>query len=624
MDRYVAFTLNKRETRATLDYKEKNSRIDVEILTPDISSQVELENNKLGSFSYFDHKYYQDEYLFSQSFWVQEKKAVDLSNKMLDYLSHSFPDDRIFLSPFQSWLEMAYLGILETFRFYQSVNKRWHPNKYVFSQKYDQKNLSLYSPFENQLDILSNFFIAPNKKMFISMPRVFQHKKRNESSFSFSPLKNPDTFSVLLTRSLANFFTVKLKSEKKDIIVFSAGKGLLTYQEVLELLLNKGYRLQIVTSSQSVEDEVLLKKSRLPYVPLSAFSNKTIEENALGKTNQLLPLVNKKVQQLKSNCILSSYPPPIRRAIIEKTLLVIGSQLKKIIGQTLLAKLVLNTYTPNLIITTHDPGPTAMPFVLSAKKMNIRTLVFMHGWQDTMLGVRHQSDKIAVWSSYIADWYENRLQYPRKSIASLGYPLFDTIIHEEKAFWQKNVEVRTLPVQATIGILLTMYFPNTALIGKFLYEFFSKFSMNNNQYQLRIRLHPGQPTEGIKDLANYFGIQVEINKKENLEDFLSKSDVVLTWDTTAMFWAMFYGKPLFYSSPSWTEGITPVKKWGGAWLTKSPADVLSKIQLLQKDTRALIQLQKQQVRFLKKIVGVIDGTSSVKHLSYIERLLANK
>lgn len=621
MSTSVIFALTADEAEAGVKYQRTHPEENTVVLAPELAAQRVLIREGLPAFEYFNNSYFH-RHLYTISSRRSEQQVYDLTQIILRFFTQTFPDAKDYLLPLQNWLEMAYLEVLATYDYYTAVEKQWRPNKYIISQKYKDHKTDLYAPFASQWELLRAFFIPRNKLKILQVTRGV---RRFNIQLPFHLLRQDclqfDLLATVVNRIKSRYFKIpKTYRIPADILIFSGGRNLYTYERLIKLLRPAQLRLQIITSSQTLPDEVRLRQKQIPFTPLAKFLTPTVvhstEKYSAKVLAQLLP-----VTRLKFTQIFKAFPVVVKAALIKKTDFVVKENLYKIVQQTLLSNKILEIYSPRLLITTHDPGPSAMPFVLSAKKRHIFSLLFMHGWQDTLMGVNHQSDTIAVWGSYTAKWYQKKLHKKSSNIFPLGYPLFDDLFMQDKNLRQKKVRHWSPASPLRLGVLMTMHLPNTALMSKFLYELFTVSAKIHLEHRLSLRLHPSQPVEGIKDLAFDFGLSVEINSPVSLDEFVISHDVILSWDTTAMFWAMIYGKPLFYCAPNWGEGITPIKQLGGAWLAYSAEDLFKQIDKLIEFPAKLQELRKSQRNFLKKVIGILDGTSSEKHVQLISKLL---
>jgi len=606
MNTTVILTSSDSEVKFAISYQKSNADKKVIILTPTLTGQKLLRNLGLNYFDYFKYGHVSHSDYYQKYFWNFEIKVTYLVQKVLKNLVARFPDFKKWILPNQDWLELVYLEVLDTYQYWLSINKLLPGSHYLKFYYHNKIRTDIYYPYQSQMQILSMF--VPKHRITIIDKHNFLEKiiKIFINLYIYIQIIPNLLINVntIIHRLITNYLTDK-KLYKTDILIYSAGRNLLYYESLIKLLnKEKIYKgIQILTGFQTIEDEVVLNNTGFKYI-----SANNVIPNEFNKKKDNLK--KKLISRLKN--IYTSYD--------YSTSLSGFTNISKIISQTDIAEYSIKMIKPRLLITTHDPGPTALPFVLAAKKMKIKSLLLMHGWQNTLIGNRYYSDYIVVWGKYIAKWYKKRLRYNPKKILAIGYPALDKYFKNKQAFWKKRQILPTFKQKTNLGLLLTMYLPNTALLSKFLTELFCELR-NNHNFIINIRLHPGQPSDGFKTLAKEFGINARFGQSVTLDNFIKNNDFLLVWDTTAIIWCMIYGKPLFYCAPNWGLGITPINKFGGAWLVNSPSDLLIKIENYIKNPKIIYKLHKKQKIFLKNIMGIIDGSSSKRHKNLILNLL---
>ena len=311
----------------------------------------------------------------------------------------------------------------------------------------------------------------------------------------------------------------------------------------------------------------------------------------------------------------------LKKALSFKLKLVCEHYLSRTIKRTLVAQSIMQFRKPKLLITTHDPGPSALPFVYSAKNLKIPTVVLLHGFHDPNFGAKHVSDYIIVWGRLIKERFRKALKIPPARIFNLGYPFLDSFFNNKKAFWQQPAKKLVFHIPFRLGLLVTIYPPDTFALSQFIQEIFAEISSQKSDIEIWLRTHPGQSIDKIEPLSRYFNVKILYNQPISIEKFVDSCDAVMSWDTTAILWPLLCGKPLFYTTPWWGPGHMHIEEFGAAWSPSSAHDLIKKITLaLSRGEFTRTQRQNQQ-RFLAGALGVIDGTSSEKHLALFKKLI---
>lgn len=548
---------------------------------------------------------------YSSSFWKKESQAVELTQKILNELVQLMPTYRDYILPLQNRLEMVFLECIETYLCFRSIEQKYNPKKYIRVKKNINTMYSLYDQFSTFVETLFVHYVPEWKKEILLQEESIGYTKKIIHSLRMIQSLSLSSFPVVIRRLLPSKYL-----DKSDIVLFSSGKNLLFYEKLIHIF-EKNYpktKLTIVTGFQTIEDERLLRTNGIQFVPLDSLVSKLNTTLISDRFTSFLRIYS--IHAKKGFESFEKEDIPLRDALLSSLDTVIKNYSLSTIKQTALAKAVLDNTSPSLVITTHDPGPSAMPFALAAEKKNIESLVLMHGWQDTILGVNHQSHHIAVWGPYIKKWYEKKLKKPSETVHALGYPQFDELFQQKKSFWQQSKPQKKYPKTLRLSILITMYLPTSFHLSLFLDSLFQTFKDEKN-LKLSLRLHPGQKIEGIAERSKMYDLDIDIDKKTDITEYIKKSDIILSLDTTAIIWCMILGKPLFYCAPDWALGITPINELGGAWIVRSAEDLREKIAELRTNSNKIKALRKSQKKYLKEIVGILDGTSSEKHAKLI-------
>ncbi len=627
----VIFALSPEDARFAIKYQKQQTQESVKILAPDFPAQNTLRSHGYYPYDFFLEPYSQKDY-YTTIIQKNEKKARQLTITALEKLSKEFPDDASYLWPLQNRLEMIYIELLDAYEYYLSITRLWEPEKYLLSESCVHPLKSIYSVYQPSISharLIFTYFVAKPKQQTFSAK---DHPSGIPDSLSFlknhagNPITWPSKIEVI-TQHIIDRMRYGLSSQdrkKPDIIFYSGGRNLLCYRRLFKILSAKKIPYLVLTYPQLLEEESMVRKNRIQFMPLTQFQTEDIKKISTDKTKKIiLHLSIWFSRNTPDNLFGADENKIIQKAFFLRTKETIITYVGKNVNQTMVAARVFEELKPKLLITTHDPGPLAMPFALEAKKQKIPSIVLMHGWLDTILGVDYKSDLLTAWGPYISKWYKKKLYKPSKSVKSLGYPELDDLLLHRQAFWQKNNTVVKSPL-TRLGLLLTMYIPNTFGESIFINDFFVSLARRANRYSVVIRSHPGQKTDGMHELARQHGIKITLNPSISLTEFITSSDVIIAWDTTALIWAMVFGKPLFYCTPNWDWGIMPIKQFGGAWLPRNAEHLFHQLERLESNISLLQALHKGQLRFLREVIGVLDGSSSDQHSKLMYDMLKKK
>ncbi len=624
MKTVVYFAVSPNETYQAIVYKNQHPQETVKIFAIDLENQNILRNNKLSVNDFYIKDYYQNDF-FKGYLWQLEKNMLKLTKNISGLLIDQIPEYKNLFITLQDRFELTYMEILDANNYYQNIEKKYHPTQYI-AHKHINIKTNIYSPYASQIDLMSNFLINKNKIQIIPNinTKIVPSLKNNYTNYLKNIFIYLQYLDIIRDKFLARYnLNEQIKNISYDILFFSSGRNLNYYHRVIKILKDKypEIKILILVNKQTIYDEKILKQNNISFIDISNLFNSKINTLIEFQSQKFTKIFNQQYSKIKFKKLLNKYPRNIKHAILIKTKETIINNFKEAIKYEILSKSVLDLFKPKLLITTHDPGPSVLPFVLEAKKRNISTLLFTHGWMGNITGLNYKSDFVTVWSKHIKNWYIKSLKKNASSLFALGYPILDDIYHQKLAFWQKPTEKKQIQYPIRLSLLLTIYLPHTALLTKFIEELFTVLMPLNNKFCINIRTHPGQIIHGLKELAKHYDLKVNINPNVTLEKYILNSDIILSWDTTAIVWCMLYGKPIFYCAPNWLPGIFHIEKFGGAWLVKDANDLREKIEKYITKPDMLKDLHYQQRVFLNKVIGFSTGNSSIKHVQLILKIL---
>lgn len=494
-------------------------------------------------------------------------------------------------------IESSIGQILFFVTFLQRIESQWHPKKYFFPK--DVQTSSSYA--HRQLSSVLRIYVPQEKIEFYDYidPATYRIKIPN---LPITYWLQQTCFWVL--NKVHELFSVK-KSITNKYLLFSAGMNLNFYHTVL-----KGRPdTFIVTGNQSPKDEYLLRTNGIEFTPIKSFIGKGFKQ----KRDNLYRLNIEKLNKIKKP---NKYAGALVNFLFETTHHILFERLSKVIDQTILAKNVIESVRPKIVFTTHDPGPSAVPFVQLARARKLKTVVLLHGWNDSIIGQNYFSDEIVVWGKYMKHWYGKVLNKKLEKIHSKGFPYYDTLFRD-KAFWLKKKSLTIKKNNLVLGVLITLYPIDSLLTDSFLFELFKSARQQRFNGQIWIRTHPGQFVPTLKKLASHFKIPLRYNMPNNLQDFLKGSDFVFSLDTSAIYWAMIYGKPLLYATPMWGKGITPVDTFGAGFIPRSAKHLFRYIQTFNKNK--LEKMRDGQLKMLREVVGYQKKPASLRTKELLDR-----
>lgn len=399
----------------------------------------------------------------------------------------------------------------------------------------------------------------------------------------------PITWQMLTRR-----YVRKHLPSKSRILVFSNGLNLASYHSVFSALSPKT-SLVLLTSKQRWLDKFYLSKYQLETFPLDI--------NAVPASDWQ-PIH----QQILSQVKFYTAPKFKYFALIDREFRRLTMDwLPNFLKLFILARNSINQINPKLVITTHDPGPSALAFVLAAQKKRIRTLVLLNGCpsEDHFFF----SDRQIVWGPLTKKYLISRGISPQRLILG-GWP----ILFDYQQFFNHH------PLRATgqinIGILASGYGHNESHQVKYFKQLLPQLAKVDNLNLITIRTHAGQ----IIDIQSL--LKLKINQPLTLEEFIAQNNIIITQNSTAALAALVACKPTIYlpaDHPFHNKGSLINKP---SFLTvKRLSDLPQFIRRINSDHQFLAQYHKYRQKFLIDYCGKIDAHTGQRLAKAIQRLI---
>lgn len=387
---------------------------------------------------------------------------------------------------------------------------------------------------------------------------------------------------------------------KNGVLVFSNGLNLASYHSVFTHL-NRMVPVNIITDKQSFRDSFYLAKYNLNTTSLTAFQLKT-PPTRLAIYRQLKTQIHQLLTQSK---LFSPKTPSWVKAetlqqIIKASLWMLTQQwLPGFLQKQTVAQRLIETITPRLLITTHDPGPSAMAFVIPAQRRQISTLVLTHGTPSE----EHFffSDTEVIWGP-LTKKYLLQLGIKTSKLISIGQPLF----HDYKTFFQKYPPL-SISNKVKIGVLVSGYGHNESDQVEYFLKLFPQLAKLKQSVCLNIRTHSAQSIDGLHHLAKTYNLKLNLYQPELLEEFIASNQIIITQTSTAALAALIAKKPTFYL-PAFhhLRNQSSLANQPGFPLILTYSQVPGVIhQFLTHPEFTRQQLKKQQ-KFVNKYCGKID------------------
>lgn len=392
----------------------------------------------------------------------------------------------------------------------------------------------------------------------------------------------------------------------RTILVFSQGLHLASYHSVFKLLQHLPQtRCLILTPPQSISDKLYLAKYQLITKILPSFKVNT-SPPPLFIAPQIASLLFSQKQT-------GLFPRQLLSQLINFSLTSTLDRYSPLTSQIAMATKIVDRYKPSLLITTHDPGPSALSFVLAAKSKHIPTVSLLHGTPSHVHFF--YSDCQIVWGPL------TRLQLIKKAKISPprlklgGYPIYT----DYAKFFRHSPRLPQKPL--TIGVITSGDGQYEWHQAYYFFDLLNTLSKLTIPFRLLVRSHPMQTLSGIRQLAANFRIALELNPPLHLEEFVSRCHIVITQNSTAALVPLIAGKPTIMIDPWFPFLDEGLIKYSSVFLKIKHWDQLPKLIdkiFLNKPDRHFLS---QQSQFITNSCGPLNDKIGEKIVSHIAKKL---
>lgn len=515
------------EAREAIRYQVKNSLEKCILVSADINSSMYFSKNSVEFFEIY-------QLLPGRSSYIKDHK---LSNHVvkkfinLPRIRQALTVDGIdYTDAFKEMLHSKISEILKDFFALSHICRKTQCHRLIINEAFSKNIVKLV--------------VSDLKLNTQSLPTSHLGKGVRKVKIIFSEIK--ETIFILAQHPLVSLrmFRQRLISvanlnnlSQSEVVVFSNGLHLASYHSVLSSLSQK-LILNVFTDKQSLIDSFYLAQYR---VRTKELNSTNLESHKSKEIN--LQLI-KNVQKLQEHSLKLKVKIPswikavtLNQLLVDKLTNLTLSWFSNFLLKAKVAKTVIAKTKPKLLITTHDPGPSAMAFVLEAKRNNIKTVNLLHGSPSE----NHFffSDKEIIWGKTIKRFLVSHGTKPHRLILG-GQPIF----YDYKLFLQKHQNKSSN--KFNLGILTSGYGRNEINQVEYFLKLFPEISKANRAFTITVRTHPQQYIDGLNLLAKKYGLKISVNPAQLLEEFIAKNHIIITQHTTAALTALIGKKPTIF------------------------------------------------------------------------------
>ncbi len=611
----IILTNSPSETRWAINYIKTHPQLNVVILSANIESQILMRKNRLPHLSLYKVEKFdmnkvtsenpkKENNIFFKSFALIKKLEDDSKNIGLEIFGHNI------IKLISNNLAFIYPDIFHCHKTYQNIVKKWHPTSIYVSGNTKEEYISGNRDAVNSLACFIKYYIKEGNI------KVISYVTKEKISTRFPPLDQLYRYlNLIITKYLLvlrNSFKGKnIKPINKTSILMETGGIISSYYMKLYERLEIIYSFTLILYKLGLAQQVSLLQNNVRFKYFDSFwdisQNKELEKK-YSNLKKVIDRLNTKFNYIKD--------VNLQFALLCQTKLFIRKSLNQIIKRMIIQKKILSITKPKLVINSHDPSIFGSSLVLQAINLKIPTLLLLHGMYIEDFILEHHSNYLAVWGGQTKRYFIEHSQRDPKTIFSSGFPKFDNLDVDTSI--RKKSTFRKLKV----GLFLNSYFPSDSYQSKFFWELFSALKKVKIKLIINYRFHEGFNTNGLDLLAGEFKLKSNNHSYWELNKFIKNNDVIISWDTTAILWAMFFQKPLIHTSPIWdSAAMTPTQEYQAAWRPKNAHDLVHIIENFINNPEIYQELALGQQKFLKDVAGKIDGKANVRLTEYVSRLL---
>ncbi|MEO8209875.1 MAG: hypothetical protein ABI840_04910 [bacterium] len=230
------------------------------------------------------------------------------------------------------------------------------------------------------------------------------------------------------------------------------------------------------------------------------------------------------------------------------------------------AERILDEISPDILVTGTGGGNAEQELRNTAFERKIKSVVILDFWKDykrrwlyALYPIELMTDKVCVMDDLAKDEMIND-GFPEKNLIVTGHPYLDKIFYYNKRHITKNKSKKNnfLFLSQPLHIIGLKNYKIHPL--KILLKVLTQLSeVENEKISLTVKLHPSEKLSmELSSVVNEFdsaGLKVKFaNEKSKLKNLIEKSEVVIGYNTIAMFEARALNKRTI------SLNVVPVKK----------------------------------------------------------------
>lgn len=306
-------------------------------------------------------------------------------------------------------------------------------------------------------------------------------------------------------------------------------------------------------------------------------------------------------------------------------------RIPKLLPQIAVAKHILETHRPALIVSPDVADPRTRIYHLLCKKFSIPTLDIQQGLilPDSVEYQFFQADHVAAVGQYSRNIMlaHGVLDRQITITGSPGHDGLDRTTTNE----QEKIRLRFgLPLEKRIILFAATYymsgFPNVKALGTLMTEAIFAAADQSSGVCLVVKPHPVF-SQQIKELKSQAGGRCNIiftDPKDNTQELIKACDAFVTFGSTSTLDALISNKlTITPSFPGWWSANDQFAESGATLVPRTLEEIAQIFQTVANGSfqKTLIQLEPARARFLENWIYKADGQASLRVCNLIKEMI---
>lgn len=424
---------------------------------------------------------------------------------------------------------------------------------------------------------------------------------------NFIELKSPQTYFSLkqeLGMALSRLrMSVKQRlPDRCDLLIVATARHVAQMAHIIKGVRKSGISITVLTYNLT-----LFYKRKLDKLVGDYLEKERLVEGQIKKDAQLI-----KKMVLKQKAWLTFVHPKYQRNKMvtnfmrQKIKNVFDEEFDEFLTDIPLAKSVIDSLKPKLLLTTTDPDTRVLGFVNYAKETGIRSVSIQHG---AYFHVDPPSNAPA--SDYFITW---SLMSKNELFRNPYFKKVQIIVGQSPFHRTLKFSRRAKRVKKTVFILTAIDMMDINLKMYYYKKLFSILGKIRPDVEFIIRPNPFQRRDDFVACIQNSTLDVRLDQSANLHDAIKPCDIVIYENTDAGLDAMLLGKPTIYFNPHSGQDFFGVGKTNASMTVLNPTTMESDLRNFLSDDSQWDAFARRGLVFAKKYFGVAKKRNRIEEI----------